>query len=72
MRTKAKYSIGFFDFVHIFEMPLLGYGGYLPFGLETFAAYHFAAGFLGWSSDAGIPSNSGRQDKLVRPVSQPE
>ena len=27
-------GIGFF---HIFEMPLLGYGGYIPFALELFA-----------------------------------
>lgn len=24
------------QFLHVFEMPLLGYGGYLPFGLELF------------------------------------
>lgn len=38
------------DFVncwHIFEMPLLGYGGYLPFALELFAIYHLIAGQLG-------------------------
>ena len=58
---KWEYTIGFFDFVHIFEMPILGYGGYLPFGLETFAAYHFAAGLVGWSSGASIPINSDKQ-----------
>ena len=31
----------------IFEMPLLGYGGYLPFALEIFAMYHLVAGLLG-------------------------
>ena len=31
----------------IFEMPLLGYGGYLPFALELFAMYHLVAGLLG-------------------------
>jgi hypothetical protein len=36
-------------------MPLLGYGGYLPFGLETYAVFHFIAGLLGWSSDAHVP-----------------
>ena len=29
-------------------MPLLGYGGYLFFGLEVYAAYHFLAGVAGW------------------------
>ena len=50
-----QYNIGFFDFVRIFHMPLLGYGGYLPFGLETYAMFHFVVGLLGWSPDANIP-----------------
>jgi hypothetical protein len=25
------------NFLHVFEMPLLGYGGYIPFALELFA-----------------------------------
>jgi hypothetical protein len=28
-------------------MPLLGYGGYLPFALELFAMYHLIVGLLG-------------------------
>ena len=28
-------------------MPLLGYGGYLPFALELFALYHLIAGLAG-------------------------
>ena len=50
-----QYNIGFFDFARIFHMPLLGYGGYLPFGLETYAMFHFVVGLLGWSRDATIP-----------------
>ena len=50
-----EYNIGYLDFARIFEMPLLGYGGYLPFGLETYAVFHFVAGVLGWSSEAKIP-----------------
>ena len=50
-----QYNIGFFDFARIFHMPLLGYGGYLPFGLETYAMFHFVVGLLGWSPDANIP-----------------
>ena len=56
-----EYNIGFFDFARIFQMPLLGYGGYLPFGLETYAVFHFAAGLLGWSSDAHVPLNGDSQ-----------
>ena len=50
-----QYNIGFFDFARIFHMPLLGYGGYLPFGLETYAMFHIVVGLLGWSRDANIP-----------------
>ncbi|MBX3235408.1 MAG: hypothetical protein KF814_04595 [Nitrospiraceae bacterium] len=32
-----EYSIPFVDRVHLFEMPILGYAGYLPFGLECLA-----------------------------------
>ena len=45
---KWHYSIPFVQIIHIFEMPLLGYTGYLPFGLEVYAAYHFLAGVAGW------------------------
>ena len=41
---KWYYTISYVDFVYIFEMPLLGYGGYLPFGLEVYAVYHFLSG----------------------------
>ena len=44
---KWEYSIPLADFIHVFEMPLLGYGGYLPFGLEVFAVYHFLGGLVG-------------------------
>ena len=32
--ARWAYSVPFVDRFHLFEMPLLGYGGYLPFGLE--------------------------------------
>ncbi|NPA90872.1 MAG: hypothetical protein GXO55_05420 [Chloroflexi bacterium] len=44
---KWVYTIPFVDFAHVFEMPLLGYLGYLPFALELFALYHFIVGLLG-------------------------
>ncbi len=44
---KWVYTVPWGNFWHIFEMPLLGYGGYLPFGLELFAVYHLAMGLLG-------------------------
>ena len=41
---KWTYRIPFFDFMRLFEMPILGYGGYVPFSLELFALYHFLMG----------------------------
>lgn len=32
--ARWQYSIPYVDVLHIFEMPILGYAGYLPFGLE--------------------------------------
>ena len=32
--AKWHYSIPYVDRFHVFEMPLLGYAGYLPFGIE--------------------------------------
>lgn len=48
---KWVYHVPFVDFAHIFEMPLLGYGGYLPFAMELFTLYHFITGFFGHKSD---------------------
>jgi hypothetical protein len=44
---KWQYSVPGVSFLHIFEMPLLGYGGYLPFAMELHALYHLVAGLLG-------------------------
>ncbi len=44
---KWIYHIAWGNWLHIFEMPLLGYGGYLPFALELYALYHLIAGFFG-------------------------
>lgn len=43
---KWQYTIPWVDFVYVFEMPLLGYSGYLPFGLEVYAAYLFLSGLV--------------------------
>jgi hypothetical protein len=44
---KWVYHVSWGDWLHIFEMPLLGYGGYLPFALELYALYHMIEGLLG-------------------------
>ena len=38
--AKWEYAVPYVDVLHIFEMPLLGYGGYLPFGLECILICH--------------------------------
>jgi hypothetical protein len=43
---KWIYQVPWGNYFHVFEMPLLGYGGYLPFALELFALYHLVAGLL--------------------------
>lgn len=50
---KWFYTIPGVDSLYIFEMPLAGYLGYLPFALELFAMYYFITGILkikGWDS----------------------
>ena len=41
---KWIYVTPMVNFLHVFEMPLLGYIGYIPFSLELFAIYNFIAG----------------------------
>jgi hypothetical protein len=51
---KWVYRVPFADVLHVFEMPLLGYGGYLPFSLELFAIYHWVMGLLDGEGDQGF------------------
>ena len=44
---KWLYQVPYVDFWHVFEMPLLGYLGYLPFALELYAMYAFLGQWLG-------------------------
>jgi hypothetical protein len=44
---KWVYHVPWGNWLHIFEMPLLGYGGYLPFSLELFALYNIIIGMFG-------------------------
>jgi hypothetical protein len=44
---KWVYHVSWGNWLHVFEMPLLGYGGYLPFALELYAIYHLVVGLLG-------------------------
>ena len=44
---KWVYHVSWGNWLHVFEMPLLGYGGYLPFALELYALYHWVSGLFG-------------------------
>lgn len=44
---KWIYQVPWGDWLHLFEMPLLGYGGYLPFALELYALYQLIVGWFG-------------------------
>jgi len=44
---KWVYDVPFVDFLHVFEMPALGYIGYIPFSWELIALYHLVVGCLG-------------------------
>lgn len=48
--TRWEYTIPFVDRYHIFAMPLLGYGGYLPFGLECVVIGQIV---VGWNALKG-------------------
>ncbi len=53
---KWVYNVPFVGCCHIFEMPLLGYLGYLPFSLELYALYHFVVGALGRKRETFLTS----------------
>ena len=46
---KWVYHVPRLGFWHIFEMPLLGYGGYVPFALELYALKNFL-----WPNGPGL------------------
>ncbi|NND32499.1 MAG: hypothetical protein HKN76_07905 [Saprospiraceae bacterium] len=51
---KWIYNVPGVNFWHVFEMPLIGYLGYLPFALELYAMYHFILGILRLKSSLGF------------------
>ncbi len=61
---KWVYRVPFVNFLHIFEMPLLGYAGYLAFSLELYAIYNLIMGLFkgkgkqGFVQIAPAPVNS--------------
>jgi len=51
--TRWTYAVPYLGGIKIFEMPVLGYLGFPPFALESYAMYHWLRGSLG--RDAGAP-----------------
>lgn len=45
---KWTYSISYAEYLHVFEMPILGYGGYIPFGYEVFLFTVVVGRLLPW------------------------
>jgi hypothetical protein len=43
---KWIYDTPMVNFLHVFEMPVLGYIGYIPFSFELFAIYNFITGLI--------------------------
>jgi hypothetical protein len=44
---KWYYYLPMVNFLHVFEMPLLGFIGYIPFSLELYSVYNFIVGVFG-------------------------
>jgi hypothetical protein len=51
---KWYYTVPYVGWAKVFEMPLLGYLGYIPFAWELFALYHFVFGVLKVRRSAGL------------------
>src|SRR5713101_8644632 len=51
--ARWTYAVPYLGGIKIFEMPVLGYLGFSPFALESYAMYHWLRGSLG--RDAGVP-----------------
>ncbi len=57
---KWVYTVPFVSCCKIFEMPLLGYAGYLPFGLECAVIAHWWARLLNRRDDSAARSFTGQ------------
>lgn len=67
---KWIYNVLFVDFVKVFEMPILGYLGYIPFAFEMFALYSLIQDRFGFPKDNyfvadNAASNTKTDNKLI-------
>ncbi len=56
--AKWKYSVPFVHRFLIFEMPILGYAGYLPFGLECLAVGNLLEGLPAFTRTASVSAQT--------------
>ena len=52
--TKWRYSVPYLPDVKIFEMPLLGYLGFMPFALECYLMYRLARFLSPWDLETDV------------------
>jgi len=62
---KWTYELPAAEWLRVFEMPILGFSGYIPFGLELYALYHLVGAVLpsAWVADL-------RFDRVETPVAR--
>ncbi|MBN1373727.1 hypothetical protein JW962_00075 [Candidatus Dojkabacteria bacterium] len=56
---KWVYEVPYVGFLKIFEMPLLGYLGYIPFAFELFVFYVFTQGLFKYPREGYVPLVAG-------------
>jgi tetratricopeptide (TPR) repeat protein len=66
--AKWNYIFPIMQKEKIFEMPLLGYLGFLPFALECFVMYYFAAWIFGWEKPLATREYSQVEQLLGAPA----
>jgi hypothetical protein len=65
---KWEYDVPYVGRPKLFEMPLLGYGGYLPFALEIYAFYQFIHGLAFRTRDVWLGFDAPGQPRPVPPT----
>ena len=63
------YDIPYVNVIHLWsEMPLLGYAGYLPFGILVWVVYAWAAAFFGFDPKLNLVSSPRVSQVLQHPA----
>lgn len=65
------YNIPYVNVIHIFsDMPLLGYFGYIPFGVLVCQTFIWSGAFFGFNADYELTPNYDKQENAVPSESQ--